>query len=365
VRIAIVVTGGLHPSGTREIIPLLLGLVDRLARAHDVHAFVLRHLAEARSYRLAGAMVHDLGRPRGRWSQWRALQRALSAHGPFDVVHGLWADPAGLAAALAAKRLGIPSIVTCDSGEFVAVPAIDYGSQRHARGRSIVALACRLATGVHVTTRFMESLARAHGVEPIRIPLGLDLSQWPSASPPEGPPWRLLQVASLNPVKDQTTLLRAVALARRHVDAQLDLVGEDTLGGQLTRESASLELSDVVRFHGFVPHRDLPRFYQHAHLYVQSSWHEGGGGSVLEAAASGVAIAGTRAGYVSDWAPDAARAVPPGDAEALADAIVSLLGSRDTRHALAARAHAFVVANDIDTTVRALTDLYVEAAARP
>ena len=364
-RIALVVTGGLHPSGTHEVIPLLLGLVERLARTHEVQAFALRHLAEATSYSLAGAMVHDLGRPRGRWSQWRALQRALVAHGPFDVVHGLWADPAGLVAALAGRRLGIPSILTCDSGEFVAVPAIDYGSERHARGRSVVRLACRLATRVHVTTRFMESLARAHGVTPARIPIGIDVAQWSHSAPNEGPPWRLLQVASLNPVKDQTTLLRAVALARRHIDARLDLVGEDTLDGRLQHEAAALGLANFVRFHGFVPHADLPRVYQSAHLYVQSSLHEGGGASVLEAGASGVPLVGTRVGYISDWAPDAAHAVPTANAEALADAVVRLIASPDVRHNLAARARALVVANDIDASVRALTDLYADATAHP
>jgi glycosyltransferase involved in cell wall biosynthesis len=363
VRIGLVLTGGLHPSGTLEVIPLLLGLVERLARQHEVHAFTLRHLHQATTYPLAGAMVHDLGRPRGRWSQWRALQRALVVHGPFDVVHGHWADPAGFVAALAGRRLGIPTVVTCNSGEFVSLPAIEYGLQRHARGRSIVRVACRLATRVQVTTRFMESLARAHGVDPVRIPIGIDVSRWPVAALPEGPPWRLLQVASLNRVKDHATLLRALVRVRRSQDVQLDLVGEDTLNGRLQREAGALGVADAVRFHGFVPHDALPPFYQGAHLYVQSSLHEAGGASVLEAAASNVPVIGTHAGFVSDWAPTAAHAVPPGNADALAEAIVHLLAAPDQRRSLAAAAREFVVANDLDATARALTALYADAIA--
>jgi glycosyltransferase involved in cell wall biosynthesis len=362
-RVAIVMTGGLHPSGTREVMPSFLSLIERLARRHVVHAFTLRHLPEAASYPLAGAMVHDLGRPAGYWAQWRGLSRALRTHGPFDVLHGYWADPGGVLTAVAGRRMGIPTVVTCDSGEFAALPVIEYGLQRHARGRSIVRLACGLATRVHVTTRFMEELARIHGVDPVRLPVGIDPARWPLADPSEGPPWRLLQVASLNRVKDHGTLLCALARVRRSHDAHLDLVGEDTLDGQLAREATTLGLSDVVHFHGFVPHDALPPFYRAAHLYVQSSLHEAGGASVLEAAASGVPVVGTRAGHVSDWAPDAAWAVPPGDADALADGIVQLLDDRARRRALAAAARQFVVSHDIDWTARELTALYTDAIA--
>ena len=56
--------------------------------------------------------------------QYTALVPALKHDGPFDVVHGYWALPAGLVAAAAGTRLGIPSVVTCDSGEFTAIPEI-------------------------------------------------------------------------------------------------------------------------------------------------------------------------------------------------------------------------------------------------
>ena len=362
-KIAMVVTGGLHPSGTREVIPLLLGLIQRLAQAHEVHAFVLRHLAEARSYSLAGAMVHDLGRPRGRWAQWRALQRALmrtvpsiscTASGPIQPGSpARWpVDASGFRASSPATAA---SLSRCRRSTMApsAMPVAGRSSVWHVIWR-------RASTSRRSTwSRWRARMASIR----VRISIGIDASQWSAASLDEGPPWRLLQVASLNPVKDQTTLLRAVALARRQADARLDLVGEDTLDGRLQREAAALGLGDVVRFHGFIPHDSLSRFYQAAHLYVQSSLHEGGGASVLEAAASGVPLVGTRVGYLSDWAPEAAQAVPTGDAEALADAIVRLLASPDIRRSLAARARAFVVANDIDATARALSDLYADAIA--
>lgn len=364
-RIALLATGGLHPSGREEIIPALLALVERLARRHDVHAFVLRHLRSPRTYPLAGATVHDLGSPRGLVRQWRAALRSLRAHGPFDLVHGYWADPAGLLAACAGRRLGIPSVVTCDSGEFVSLPEIAYGLQRSLRGRVIVAASCRLATCVHVTSRHMETLARAHGVRAARAALGIDVDRFAAPGPRhDGPPWRLLQVAHLNAVKDQATLLRAVAIARRACDVRLDLVGEDTLQGRLARVAADLGIVGAVAFHGFVVHADLARFYHAAHVYVQSSLHEAAGISVLEAAASGLPIIGTRTGLLGDWDSEAARAVPPGDAGALARAIVDLLENAAERKRLAEAARRVALRYRLERTTRRVEAMYRCVCAR-
>jgi len=369
-KLALIVTGGLHPSGRVEVMPSWLSLVERLARDHNVHAFVLRHLDRPATYVLAGAQIHDLGRPHGRWSQWKALRRALSEYGPFDLIHGFWVDPGGLLAALAGRQLSVPSVVTCDSGEFTALPDIEYGLQRTARGRAVVALACRLATRVHVTTKFMASLAARHGCDVMRIPIGVDRARFNPQHHPglserresngraDGPPWTLLQVASLNRVKDHSTLLRAFAAVRQSLDVHLDLVGEDTLGGALQREAAALGVAGRVRFHGFVPNDALGPFHERAHLYVQSSRHEAGGVAVLEAAVAGVPIAGTCVGYVSDWAPHAAIAVTPGDQIALADAIVKLLRDSEKRSAIASAAREFALKHDADWTARELGKLY-------
>src|SRR4029453_10832408 len=89
---------------------------------------------------------------------------------------------------------------------------------------------------------------------------------------PEGPPWRLLQVASLNPVKDHETLLRAFHLLLEHgIDARLDVVGEDTLDGAASQFATRLGVADRVCFPGFQPSDLLIPIYQRSHLFVLSS----------------------------------------------------------------------------------------------
>jgi glycosyltransferase involved in cell wall biosynthesis len=365
-RIAMVVPGGLHPSGREQVVPVFLSLFSRLARHHEVHAFAVRHLREASTYDLLGFTVHDLGRPSAplglrRWAQWRALRKAMRACGTFDLVHGFWGDPAGLLAAWAGRHFSIPSIVTCDSGEFVAIPAIGYGSQRTARGRSTIREACRLVSRVHVSTAYMAGLAANHGVNATVIPLGVKTpGAFSARSQNESEPgvFRILQVATLSRVKNQQLVIDAVALLSQRMDVHLDLVGEDTLGGELQASARELGVTERITFHGFVPHDALPPLFANADLYVQTSLHEADGIAVLEAASSGVPIVGTRVGYVADWAPDCAVAISRATPQAFAGAIEGLLRDADRRRALASSAQSWALEHDADWTAAEFERLY-------
>ena len=367
-HIALVVTGGVDRSGTERVIPSLLAFIDRIARDHDVAIYVLRYHDRPCSYPLRGAVVHDLGRPRGLARQYLALARALRRDGPFDAVHAMWAMPAGIVAGCAGRRLGIPVVLTADSGEFVALEEIGYGLQRKRRHRLAVRAAMRLASRVTVCSHYMDRLARHHGVAPAIIPLGVDRTVFTpegatgTATKPVGPPWRLLHVASLNPVKDQRLLLEAFrrVLDRAPASADLDIVGEDTMNGEVQAHARRLGLDARVTFHGRLPTSLVVPLFHQAHLVVISSRHEAACVVALEAAASGVPVVGTDVGYVSDWSPSRAHAVPVNEPAALADAIIGLLGDPERRRQLAEAAGEWVRAHDADWTATRFAALYRE-----
>ena len=368
-KIAIVVPGGLHPSGSREVVPSWLALFERLARSHDIHAFVLKHLRDPQTYSLGNITVHDLGRPSApagltHWAQRRSLHRALQAHGPFDLIHGFFADPGGELAATAAKHLGIPSLVTCDSGEFVSLPAIGYGSQRTRRGRRAVATACGLASRVHVCSRFMAALAAERNIKTTIIPLTSVTSQAatirPATQRDTAGPFKLVQIASLSRVKNQRLLLDTLRIVRERIDARLDLIGEDTLNGELQKHASTIGIDAYVTFHGFLPHAQVGDVLGGADLYVQTSLHEAAGVSVLEAAASGVPAVGTLAGYVADWSPLKAMAVGDAIPESLSDAIITLHNDAERRRSIAAAARTFAVAHDAAWSACRFDELYRE-----
>jgi glycosyltransferase involved in cell wall biosynthesis len=369
-RLAMVVTGGLHPSGREQVVPSLLALFERLARTHEVHAFALRHLPQPQTYDLRGITVHDLGRPTAplglrRRAQGRALYRSMAAVGSFDVIHGFWADPAGLIATRAGRRFNIPSIVTCDSGEFVSIPEIGYGSQQTFRARARVREACQRSNRVHVCTEFMRLLAlKNQNVNAVVIPLGIVCGGEAVARSHQPGQLRLLQVAGLSHVKNQVVLIEAVALLARDLDVRLDLAGDDTLDRALHAYAHDLGVADRVTFHGHIANDQLAPLFAAADIYVQSSKHEAAAVSVLEAAAAGVPVVGTRVGYVSDWAADKALAVGAATPQALASAIRTLHTDKKRADQMALAAQAWSRAHDADWTAAQFDQLYQELVRR-
>jgi glycosyltransferase involved in cell wall biosynthesis len=368
VRIAFIATGGFDPSG-RDVVPALVWLVERLSRRHEVHVFTLHYYPEPRTYPLAGATVHDIGRVDGPPGLRRArvgarLRRAMAAAGAFDVIHGYWGIPSSLAAAVG-RRGGEPVVATFDSGELVAIDDIGYGLQRRWIDRRAIGRAMAGAARTTVCTGFMARMPALAGARVEVVPIGVDAALFPPGPQPDGPPWRLLRVASLNAVKDHPTLLRALAIvASRADDVRLDLVGGDTLNGATQALARQLGLGAHVTFHGVQPTEAVAALYARAHLHVASSRHEAANVATLEAAAAGVPTVGTAVGYLDDWARDGRSVtVPVGDHAALASAILDLLRDRARRERIAAAARAWTLAHDADWTAAQFDRIYAEVAA--
>ena len=368
-KLALVVPGGVDRSGESRVIPALLALIKRLAQGHEVHVFALRQEAAPTTWPLAGATVHNIG---DGWQRWRAI-RAIAAEyrrAPFDRLHAIFSGRCGQVAVAAGLWLHCPTLVHVAGGELVALRDIHYGGRLNWRGRLSEAAVLRCAD--HVTaasTPVIESL-RALGIQARRVPLGVDLTIWPPQSPrrrgPGPGPARLLHVASLNRVKDQPTLLRALAeLVKRGAEFRMDIVGVDTLDGAIQRLGSQLDLDNHVRFLGFRTQRELHPLVSAAHLLVMSSRHETGPLVLLEAAIAGVPTVGTTVGHLAEWSPTAALAVPPGDYMALADAIGRLLDDEDLRLQLAWSAQRRAMREDADHTARAFEALYLSLHAAP
>ncbi len=371
-RVALAIPGGVDRSGRDRVVPMLLWLVERLARRHDVHVFVLDYYDEPCTYGLRGATIHDLGRVRAlrgfrRPAMARRLERALVVHRPFDILHAYWGVPA-IVAAQVAPRVRVPLVATFDSGELVRLDDIEYGLQRRWIDRRALRAAIGRAQVVTVPTQFMANLMPAGSPRPRIIPVGVDRTQFPAQDVPDGPPWRLVRIGSINRVKDYPTLLHAFArVARQEPQVTLDVAGEDTLGGAMPRLADQLAVADRVRFHGVLPIERVAALYAQAHVNLVSSRHESANVTVLEAACCGVPTAGTAVGYVADWEPERAVAVPVQQPEALAAAILDLLRDRDRRRRLAAAAREWAHHYDADRTADAFDALYHEVTrgARP
>jgi len=134
-----------------------------------------------------------------------------------------------------------------------------------------------------------------------------------------------VSAARLESQKDHKTLLEAFAQASQtHSNIRLILLGDGPLKLEIQSLAASLGTSDKILFAGYVPNPSA--YFLLSRAVILSSHFEGFGMVLVEAVASGVT-------FIASDCPTGPREisellecgtlVPPGDADALAAAIVS------------------------------------------
>ncbi|MEZ4667772.1 MAG: glycosyltransferase [Anaerolineae bacterium] len=351
-------------------IPVQLTLVREMAHIDDVRVITLRYPHRRNSYSIYGATVHALGGAQVRgvkrlklWSDAFQKIRNLHRQRPFDVLHAMWADETGLIAAWSGKWLGIPVVVSIAGGELVGFHDINYGLQRSAFSRWVVNQALTQADCVIPACSYTAKLITKIGCEVppenIRtIALGVDTTVLEPQPPNKstGDKTDLIHVASLVGVKDQQTLLRAVA--RLDAAVTLTLVGSGPEEARLKELANQLDLANRIRFIGAVHHSEMPHYYLDAAIHVLTSRHEGLGMVTLEAAACGLPTVGTAVGLLPDH-NELGITVPVGDDAALASAISNLLRNDEHRRALGNSARDLVQSRfTIQHTLRQFRKLY-------
>jgi len=143
----------------------------------------------------------------------------------------------------------------------------------------------------------------------------------------------LLFLGRLGQGKGTYDLLEAVAMIRpKFPNIELQCGGDGELE-QVAVRAKELGITDNVKILGWVKGEEKQRLLDEAAIYVLPSYIEGLPMGVLEAMAVGVPVITTTVGGIPDAIDSSVDGIliEPGDVNALANAIASLLGNADMR----------------------------------
>ncbi len=215
----------------------------------------------------------------------------------------------------------------------------------HAYNRTMTAGIARfVAPSEYVRTRLIES----RGIAPRIIECvlnGVDLERFHPADPavarsalgiPLDVPV-ILTASNLLPPKAVDVLIRAFGrVAATHPEAVLVIAGDGPERTTLERLAAEANVATRTRFLG--QRDDVHALLPAATVFCcPSIWGESFGWVNAEAMACGVPVISTRSGAIPEVVAhgECGLLVPPRDSEAMADALLAVLGSREQRAAMA------------------------------
>lgn len=119
-------------------------------------------------------------------------------------------------------------------------------------------------------------------------------------------------------------------------DVSFDIVGDGTYRGAIEEEIKKDGVQNRVRFVGYIPNKEIPRFLYSTDLLIVPSDNEGFPRVLLEAMAMGVPFVATNVGGVMDIVvpPQTEYIVEKGDIEGFSKKVIDLLNDDSMRERL-------------------------------
>jgi glycogen synthase len=213
------------------------------------------------------------------------LVRDLAREKSVDVIHGHGLFYCGLAAALAGRSLGIPSIYEVRSLIEDGLVQEGGASERGVLYRAyrwLDALAIRLSTHVVTISEGLQRDLVGRGVRPERITIvgnGVDVEQQTPRGVPDAslreelgvPPDAFLlgYIGTLFGYESIDLAIKAISdLVPRYPNLYLLIVGDGNARNALEDYATELNLGERVRFVRRVPHDEIGRYYSVVDLFL-------------------------------------------------------------------------------------------------
>ncbi|MBP7227466.1 MAG: glycosyltransferase [Longilinea sp.] len=242
-----------------------------------------------------------------------------------DLIHANWTLSA-MAAWVSAPFHRRPYLVTVQGSDIFTAPRIPLV-------KSFTRLALNRAEHVLALSSALAQATVALGVDATRVrvlPNGVNVQRFPFLPDVPRQPW-IVFVGSLIERKGVRYLLQAMPIVLAECPTyRLIIIGEGEQAAELQQLSQRLQLGDRVQFVGTQSQAQVGEWLRQARLFVLPSIEEGQGVVLLEALASGTPCVGSAVGGIQDVITEAVgQLVPPQDATALAQAMITVLQAQD------------------------------------
>lgn len=350
-------TGG--PGGAEQ---MLLRLADEYGRRGFSQLVCLRKegwLADEVRRRGLPLEIRPLGRlPDLKWLH--ELRRVARTYGVMAIHSHEFAM--NVRGAVLAKWLGTPSVAT--------VHGKGYYGEKWTR-RLAYRITSRLTKLVAVSEDIRNNLITPVGINPHRtsvIPNGVDTERFRFDAEKRqimrarlgvrDDQLLLGSVGNYYPVKGHRYLVDAMArLITVNRNVKLVMAGQGPLADELRKRAIEKAVGKHIQIVGYI--EDTPGFLSALDIFVMPSLSEGQPLALLEAAANGRCIVATNVGGIPELLVDGETGVivPPGDADALFNALARLMAEPDMRTVLAAGATATAQKR---WSIRRTADRYLE-----
>jgi glycosyltransferase involved in cell wall biosynthesis len=338
-------TGETSHAYTRELEPVVKYLPDIFSIEHlRARVFFLR--TETKKVRAAlGEIIRE------NWRSPKLLGKSLYAYSkgimlayqlqedPPDHLHAHWATMPTTAVDIAGRMLGIPFSFTSHAWDIYKEPLMLLTKYQ------------RAAFGVTISDynkRFLSEQYPQAGEKTIVVRCGVNLNRFKySAFISDMHPPTVLFVGRLQEKKGARVLIEASSRLKKGGFAfQCVIVGGGPLQGALEKQAQQLDLSDEVLFTGGLDQESLQAYWQTASVFVLPSVvasnndRDGIPVALMEAMAIGIPVISTTVSGIPELIEDhtSGLLVPPGDSDALAEAIAQILSDKEQARVYSRRA---------------------------
>jgi len=130
------------------------------------------------------------------------------------------------------------------------------------------------------------------------------------------------------------------ALASLPKNISLIIIGKGEDGPKLQKQARDLAVENRVKFLGFIPYAELPKYLSVCDIFIRPSRSEGFGNSFIEAMATGLPVIATPVGGIVDFVDDKETGIfcSPDNPQSIVRAVILLLNDKMLAEQMAQKA---------------------------